>query len=101
MGYRCGSYGWTNGGWITGENLTNSTAVNGGCATPYNWMSGGYDHLCNSDSSYEMWQAKSGSYQTSQGDHYSFVWDNGGHNYACNCNNNNDCDGDWKYPGCP
>ena len=28
----------------------------GGCQTAYNWDSGGYDHLCNDDTAYEVWQ---------------------------------------------
>jgi len=103
MGYHCSSSGRASasGNSLTGETNSNTTAVSGGCATPYNWNSGGYDHLCNSDAAYELWQGKEGRYNTSRGDHYSFTWDNGGGNYACNCNNNSDCDGDWKRPGCP
>lgn len=104
MGYKChtGDTWTSNSTWMTGEtNHGANVAVSGGCATPYNWHSGGYDHLCNSDSSYEMWQSESGGYQTARGDHYSFTWDSNGNNYACNCNNNNDCDGDWGRPACP
>jgi hypothetical protein len=101
MGQNCGSYGWNaGGGWLNGETNSNTTAVSGGCATPYNWNSGGYDHLCNSDAAYELWQAKDARSDTSRGNELSFTWDNAG-NYACNCNNNNDCDGDWNRPGCP
>jgi hypothetical protein len=102
MGYHCGSYGWRGGGaYVNGETNSSGVGVSGGCLTPYNWNSGGYDHLCNSDAAYELWQAKSGSKYTTQGDGYSFVWDSGGNNYACNCNNNDNCDGDWNRPGCP
>jgi hypothetical protein len=105
MGYGCDAYGWNSGGASifpeeNGDGNGAGTAVGGGCWTPYNWNSGGYDHLCNSDAAYEIWQAKNARWNTDRGDYYSFTWDNGGHNYACNCNNNNDCDGDWKAPGC-
>jgi len=102
LSYKCytSSNRWISGGIINGETNRNTTAVSGGCLTPYNWLSGGYDHLCNSDGAYQLWQAKAGSKWTARGDQYSFTWDDRG-NYACNCNNNNDCDGDWKVPNCP
>jgi hypothetical protein len=108
MGYHCYSGSGTQAAasiTINGETNSNNVAVSGGCATPYKWLSGGYDHLCNSDASYEMWQAKNRSRGNNAvigtgGGNISFKWDNAG-NYACNCNNNNDCDGDWNRPGCP
>jgi hypothetical protein len=103
MGYHCTSGSGSLAAasrTINGETNSNNVGVSGGCSTPYKWLSGGYDHLCNSDGAYELWQAKSASRSTSRGDNYGFTWDNAG-NYACNCNNNSDCDGDWNRPGCP
>jgi len=107
MGYNC----YSNGGWfywttINGETNSNNTSISGGCRTPYDWDSGGYDHLCNDDAAYELWQAKSGSLSTAYGDGYSFKWFNGssskGNSYfACNCSSFNGCDNDWGRPSCP
>jgi len=99
MGFNCGSYGWSTGASLTGEANSNTTAVSGGCATPYNWNSGGYDHLCNDDAAYELWQAKDARWDTSHGDNISFVWYDAGE-FACNCQNTG-CDGDWNRPNCP
>jgi hypothetical protein len=107
MGYDC--YSWNGGGWFQyGVHLSGSTASGatgnwdgaGGCQTAYNWDSGGWDHLCNDDAAYELWQAKSGSSSTSQGDAISFTWTSNGH-FACACQNNSGCDGDWSTPNCP
>jgi len=102
LSYNC----YSAGGWfyyasyINGDTNSNNVAISGGCGTPYNWNSGGWDHLCNDDAAYELWQAKSGSEWTSQGDRYSFKWNNTGH-FACACSNNGGCDGDWNTPNCP
>jgi hypothetical protein len=104
MGYGC----YSNGGWFYNPNTSGSTAGGatgnwdgaGGCQTSYNWNSGGWDHLCNDDAAYELWQAKSGSWQTSQGDQTGFVWTSNAH-FACACQNNSGCDGDWSAPNCP
>jgi hypothetical protein len=104
MSYQCYS---TGGPFYYGSNISGEansqygggTNIGGACLTPYSWNSGGYNHLCNDDAAYELWQAKSGSQWTSQGDGYSFVW-YANANYACNCNNTG-CDGDWSRPYCP
>ncbi len=104
MGYEC----YSNGGWfynatINGE-TSSSTSISGGCQTPYNWNSGGYNHLCNDDSAYELWQAKNGSkggpnYGTSgDGTHFQYY---DGHHFACDCGSFSGCDGDWSVPSCP
>ncbi len=105
MGYRCysGASAWQYGTTINGSTAGGATGGSdgqGGCQTPYSWNSGGYDHLCNSDAAYELWQGKEATQNTSRGGNISFTWDGPG-NYACNCNNNNDCDGDWTRPNCP
>jgi len=105
MGYQCysGASAWQWAQGVTGSTAGDASGSydgQGGCQTPYNWNSGGYDHLCNSDAAYELWQGKEGTQWTSRGDYMSFTWDGPG-NYACNCNNNNDCDGDWSRPNCP
>jgi len=109
MGYRCSS---NSGVWVENPNMTGENG-GGGCLTSYNWNSGGYDHLCNDDSAYELWQIKNGnrgygwSYDT-HGDGYSFIYtgagtggDGGWVNYACTCAYNNGCNNDWSRPICP
>jgi hypothetical protein len=106
MGYRCysGASAWKQyGASVSGSTAGDSTGAwdgQGGCQSPYSWNSGGYDHLCNSDAAYELWQGKEATWATSRGNDTTFTWDGPG-NYACNCNNNNDCDGDWTRPNCP
>ena len=114
MGYNCYS---TSGVWrdnVTISAETNgSTSIGGGCLTGYSWDSGGYNHLCNDDSAYELWQIKNGnsgnggSYDTN-GDGYSFIYNGPGTggdgswvNYACTCAYNNGCNNDWSRPICP
>src|SRR6185503_7029389 len=101
MGYNCYSSGgpFYYGAYVNGETISNSTNITGACQTNYNWNSGGWDHLCNDDAAYELWQAKSGSSYTQQGDGYSFIW-YANANYACTCSNTG-CDGDWSAPYCP
>lgn len=120
LGYDC----YSNGGWFSGVVLNGSTAGGvtgsgdgqGGCQTAYNWDSGGYDHLCNDDAAYELWQAKQGGQWTYQGfengDAIGFQWYGGswcdGNNcgqspsyFACDCQSFNGCSGDWNTPACP
>jgi hypothetical protein len=111
LGYNC----YSQGGWfwnatVNGEANHNSTAINGACQTPYDWDSGGWDHLCNDDSAYELWQAKNGgtgsaAYGTG-GDGYRFQWFNassskGNSYFACDCGSFAGCDNDWGRPSCP
>lgn len=104
LSYECYSQGgWVWNGYVSGSTANGATGNwdgAGGCQTSYNWDSGGWDHLCNDDAAYELWQAKSGSQYTSQGDYISFTWNNTGH-FACACQNNGGCDGDWNTPNCP
>jgi hypothetical protein len=105
MGYNCYSSAST---WAWGATISGSTAGDatgnwdsqGGCQTSYSWNSGGWDHLCNDDAAYELWQAKSGGMATTQGDGISFTWTSNAH-FACACQNNSGCDGDWSSPNCP
>ena len=114
MTYRCSSNSgvWRSNVTLTGEHNTGGS-VGAGCRSGYNWNSGGYDHLCNDDSAYELWQIKNGSrgiagnYNTN-GDMYSFVYTGAGTggdgswvNYACTCAYNNSCNNDWSRPICP
>ena len=113
MGYNCYS---TSGVWrdnvtLSGES-NSSTSIGAGCLTSYSWNSGGYNHLCNDDSAYELWQIKNGnsggwSYDTN-GNGYDFVYNGPGTggdgswvNYACTCAYNNSCNNDWSRPICP
>jgi hypothetical protein len=115
MGYRCSS---NSGVWrsyisLTGEDTSSTGTVSAGCRTNYSWNSGGWDHLCNDDSAYELWQIKNGSAgqpgdYSVYGDGYSFVYNGPGTggdgswvNYACNCSANNGCNNDWSRPICP
>ena len=113
MTYRCYS---TSGRWVSNPTLSGEgntgTSVGNGCLTPYDWDSGGYDHLCNDDSAYELWQVKNGNsggwtYNTA-GNGWTFVYTGSGTggdgswvHYACNCQNNSSCNNDWSRPICP
>jgi hypothetical protein len=113
MSYNCYS---TSGVWRSDVTLSaetnGSTSIGGGCLTSYSWNSGGYNHLCNDDSAYELWQIKNGgtggwSLDTN-GNGYDFVYngpgtggDGGWVNYACTCAYNNGCNNDWSRPICP
>lgn len=124
MGYDC--YSWNGGGWFqygvslsgsTASTNTNSGDGQGGCQTAYNWNSGGYDHLCNDDAAYELWQTKNGnqgsnSVTGTSGGNLTFQYYGAGHcdgdacgsnpaSYACNCGSFNGCSGDWNTPICP
>jgi len=111
MGFDC--YSWNGGGWYQyGVHLSGSTAANatgngdgqGGCQTAYNWDSGGYDHLCNDDAAYELWQGKGGGWTgwsySGNGNNIDFKWYNGNY-FACNCGSFGGCSGDWSTPSCP
>jgi hypothetical protein len=111
--YECSS---TSGQWYQNVTLSGeangNTSIGGGCLTSYSWDSGGYNHLCNDDSAYELWQIKNGnsgggSYDT-HGNGYTFEYNGAGTggdgswvNYACTCAYNNHCDNDWSRPICP
>lgn len=113
MSYDCNSNSgvWRDNVTISAE-TNGSTAIGGGCLTSYSWNSGGYNHLCNDDSAYELWQVKNGgpgggSLDTN-GDGYNFVYTGPGTggdgswvNYACTCAYNNSCNNDWSRPICP
>jgi hypothetical protein len=119
-------YSWNGGGWFqygvqmngtTTSNLTGAGDGLGGCQTSYNWDSGGYDHLCNDDAAYELWEAKSGSQWTykgfENGDAIGFQYAGAGYcrgsfcgggnpaYFACDCQTFNGCSGDWNTPYCP
>ncbi len=113
MSYNCYS---TSGVWRSDVTLSAETngnsSIGGGCLTSYSWNSGGYNHLCNDDSAYELWQIKNGSpggYSLdTNGNGYDFVYngpgtggDGGWVNYACTCAYNNGCNNDWSRPICP
>jgi hypothetical protein len=112
--YRCSSNSGVWRQWIslTGES-SGGNSVGGGCRTNYSWNSGGWDHLCNDDSAYELWQIKNGSQGdgnqwNENGNMYSFIYNGPGTggdgswvNYACNCGANNSCNNDWSRPICP
>jgi hypothetical protein len=100
MGYSgCYSTGGIFNGIAIGGETTGSTGtVSGGCLTPYSWNSGGYDHLCNDDSAYELWQIKYGSRGGGTLDTHG---DGSWVHYACTCSNNAGCDNDWSRPYCP
>ena len=113
MSYECYSQ---SGAWTTNATLSaetnGSTSIGGGCLTSYSWNSGGYNHLCNDDSAYELWQVKNGSSgggsRDTNGDGYNFVYNGPGTggdgswvNYACTCAYNNSCNNDWSRPICP
>jgi hypothetical protein len=113
MTYECysNSGSWRTNPYISGES-NGSTSIGGGCRTNYSWNSGGWNHLCNDDSAYELWQVKNGSSGggslDTNGDGYNFVYTGPGTggdgswvNYACTCSNNNGCDNDWSRPICP
>jgi hypothetical protein len=114
MSYNCYSNSgvWRNNVTISVEESGSTGTVGGGCLTGYSWNSGGYNHLCNDDSAYELWQVKNGgtggwSLDTN-GNGYDFVYNGPGTggdgswvNYACTCAYNNGCDNDWSRPICP
>jgi len=120
MGYDC--YSWNGGGWfqygvqVTGGTAGDSTGSwdgQGGCQTGYSWNSGGYDHLCNDDAAYELWQSKYGNggdngRKDTMGGNITFRWNGSGWGgdgsnvyFACNCGDFNGCDNDWSTPNCP
>lgn len=96
---------------ISGEtNYGGNTNVSGGCLTPYDWYADGYNHLCNDDTAYELWQTIYGSTGTTTfgtgGDGYRFQWKD--YNsakspgyFACWCGNFNGCKNNWGSPSCP
>jgi hypothetical protein len=113
MSYNCYS---TSGVWRSDVTLSAETngdsSIGGGCLTSYSWNSGGYNHLCNDDSAYELWQIKNGGAGgwtlDTNGNGYDFVYngpgtggDGGWVNYACTCAYNNGCNNDWSRPICP
>jgi hypothetical protein len=76
-----------------------------GCQTNYNWNTPP-GHLCNDDSSYELWNIHDGpSYgygSNHLGNGSSFCYTNGGHGNACSCSSScNNCSGDWSFPDIP
>ena len=104
-------YGVQNGSTVTG--VTGSGDGAGGCQTAYNWDSGGYDHLCNDDAAFELWQAKDGSQWTylgfENGDAIGFQYYGAGScaaefcgsspaHFACDCQTFGGCSGDWNTP---
>jgi hypothetical protein len=123
ISYDC--YSWNGGGWFqygvqnngeTQSGVTKSGDGTGGCQTAYAWDSGGYDHLCNDDAAYELWQAKDGSQWTYQGfengDAIGFQYYGSGFcrgslcgsspaHFACDCQTFGGCSGDWNTPNCP
>jgi hypothetical protein len=105
---------WSGGGSFNEVHLSGSTAPGatgandgyGGCQTPYDWNSGDYDHLCNDDAAYELWQGKRGNTGSNSvygtgGGNITFQYYNGGRYHACNCGSFNGCDNDWSQPSCP
>jgi hypothetical protein len=125
-GMRADCYSWNGGGWFqygvqqngeTQGGVTGSGDGTGGCQTAYAWDSGGYDHLCNDDSAYELWEAKLGSQWTykgfENGDAIGFQYAGSGScrgslcgsgspaYFACDCQTFNGCSGDWNTPACP
>lgn len=114
MSYDCYS---TSGAWVGNPSLSveqsgSTSTVGGGCLTSYSWNSGGYNHLCNDDSAYELWQVKNGNpgggSLDTNGNGYDFVYNGPGTggdgswvNYACTCAYNNSCNNDWSRPICP
>ena len=98
LSYDCNSNnGWFWNATITGETST-TTGVSGACLSGYNWDTPP-GHECNSDAAYELWQAKSGSINTSQGGQWSFHWNNG-NDYWCSTPSGGGS-GDWSTPSCP
>ncbi len=134
MGYDCYSQGgWFWNAWITGATASGADGNGdgqGGCQTAYSWNTGGYNHLCNDDAAYELWQAKTGGQGTNvwnstlqggkgdwaqngtAGGNLSFAYYGNGHcdgsacgsspaYFACNCQEFGGCSGDWNTPICP
>ena len=114
---------------VNGETQTGPSGSGdntGGCQTAYSWNSGGYDHLCNDDAAYELWETKVGQAWTNHGspnvgpgdpnsvhgDAIGFQWYGPSHcrgdacgqspsYFACDCQTFNGCSGDWNTPNCP
>ena len=121
MGYDC--YGWNGGGWFYGVSLTGASPTGtdgandgqGGCQTAYAWNTGGNNHLCNDDAVYEMWQVDHGNtgagpsnsagaagftYNTNGSCRGSLCASGSPAHYACSCQQNSGCSGDWNTPNC-
>ncbi len=122
MSYQCETATVNSAATMTGTTTTNLTGNNdgyGGCQTAYNWNSGGYDHLCNDDTAYELWQGKGGGWTgwsySGAADNIDFKWYGSSHcmgslfngcgqspsYFACQCNSFGGCSGDWNAPWCP
>jgi hypothetical protein len=121
MSYQCESATVNNTATVSGTTTSSLTGNNdgyGGCQTAYNWDSGGYDHLCNDDTAYELWQGKGGGWTgwsySGTADNIDFKWYGGSHcmgtingcgqspsYFACQCNSFGGCAGDWNAPNCP
>lgn len=114
MSYNCYSNSgvWRDSPSVSVETSGSTGTVSGGCLTSYSWNSGGYNHLCNDDSAYELWQIKNGNTGgwtlDTNGNGYDFVYTGPGTggdgswvNYACTCAYNNSCNNDWSRPICP
>ena len=99
--YQCESYGgWFSSPVITGESSSSNGGAWGACLSGYNWNTPP-GHECNSDSAFELWQAKSGGLNTAYGGQWSFNYnDSNGHNYQCSTQSGGGS-GDWKKPACP
>jgi hypothetical protein len=99
--YQCESAGgWYASPTINGESSSSNGGAWGACLSGYNWDTPP-GHECNSDSAYEMWQAKSGNMNTPYGGQWTFNWnDPNGHNYQCSTGSGGG-NGDWKKPACP
>jgi len=113
MGYKCYSSGgsFSSASLWAESNSGSNTSVSGGCTTPYSWNDGGGQHLCNSDASYELYQAKFGGFSGVQnnigavpgnngnGDWNNFRYTDGnGNNFSCGPGSHS---GSWKIPICP
>jgi hypothetical protein len=102
----------------TTSSLTGNNDGQGGCQTAYNWDSGGYDHLCNDDTAYELWQGKGGAWTgwsySGPADNIDFKYYGSSHcmgtfpacgqspsYFACDCQSFGGCAGDWNAPWCP
>jgi hypothetical protein len=113
MGYKCYSYGsgFSSASLWAESNSGSNTSVSGGCTSPYSWNDGGGQHLCNSDASYELFQAKLGGYNgvinrqweipgsSGNGDWNNFRYtDRNGNNFSCGPGSHS---GSWSIPACP
>ena len=122
MSFDCYSGGgvFTGGVSISGSTAGSSTGNSdgqGGCQTAYAWDSGGYNHLCNDDAAYELWQSKTGNVGNNgvwgtSGGSITFQWYGSSHcdgiacgqspsYFACDCQSYAGCAGDWNTPNCP